>query len=193
MSKNRMEAFSDGVLGIIITIMVLQLEVPDEPTVRALLAIWPTVLCYAISFVYLGTYWINHHQLVSKITYVSGKLLWKNLFCLFCLSFIPFATEFMGKFPFNPLATFVYGVVLLLSALSYLGIQYEIVRFGGPDSEIAQSIGHDHKGKITLAMYFVAVCVAYFWPHLSGLLYAVAPLFWIIPDMRLWSIDEEQY
>lgn len=192
MSKNRMEAFSDGVLGIIITIMVLKLDVPNEPTLAALLGVLPIAIYYAISFAYIGTYWINHHQLVSKITYVSGKLLWKNLFWLFSLSFIPFATEFMGHFPFNPLATFVYGIVLLLSAIGYLGIQNEIIRFGGPESEIAKRIGRDHKGKLTLGMYVIAVLVAFVWPHISGLLYILAPLCWIIPDIRLRDINEQQ-
>lgn len=188
-----MEAFSDGVIAIVITIMVLKLDIPAQPTVKALLDKAPIAIYYAMSYAYIGTYWLNHHQLISKITTVGGKLLWKNLFWLFCLSFIPFTTEFMGRYPFNPLATFVYGIVLLLSAVSYFAIQNEIVHWQGPESAIAKQIGRDIKGKVTLGMYVLAVCLAFFFPKISAVLYFISPLFWIIPDMRLKNIDEGTY
>lgn len=191
MTKNRMEAFSDGVLAIIITIMVLKLTAPNESTFSALKNLVPTFVCYSLSYAYIGTYWVNHHELISKLKYVNGKILWKNMFFLFCLSIIPFATEFMGKSPFKEVPTFVYGVVLFFSALSYVSLQNEVVKVKGKNSEIAKRIGRDFKGKGSIISYIMAVILSMKFPILSSIIYFIVPIFWIIPDIRLKGIEED--
>lgn len=185
-----MEAFSDGVLAIIITIMVLKLEAPSSTDLKALASKLPTLVTYVMSFVYVGIYWANHHHLVSTVKSVNGKLLWANLHWLFWMSLIPFGTEWIGYHPQEPIPVCAYGVVLLFCALSYFVLQAAVIRVNGRDSAIARSIGRDHKGKASTVAYIVAPIFAFVAPWASYLIYAGTALAWIIPDLRLERLSE---
>jgi uncharacterized membrane protein len=187
MGKGRIEAFSDGVIAIIITIMVLELRVPGHsPHLDDLRALWPTFLSYVLSFLYVGIYWNNHHHLFHAVRRVSGGIMWANLHLLFWMSLIPFVTGWMGENPFAPVPTALYGVVLLAAALAYWILQVAIVRRHGADSLLARAIGLDFKGSlVSPALYLIAIGCALVSPWLACGLYLSVALMWIVPDKRI--------
>lgn len=187
MNKGRLEAFSDGVIAIIITIMVLELRVPHGADWESLRPLLPVFLSYVLSFVNLGIYWNNHHHMLHAADEIDGKILWANLHLLFWLSLIPFVTGWMGENHFAPLPTAVYGLVLLLSALSYTILQRMIVRHQGANSKLAAAIGNDVKGRISLALYVLAIPLAFVHQWISDGLYVSVALMWLIPDRRIES------
>lgn len=183
-----MEAFSDGVLAIIITIMVLKLNAPKDLTFSAIKEVFPTFLAYILSYIYVGIYWTNHHHLINMTSSVSGKLLWKNLHWIFWMSLIPMATEWMGLNPYESLPAVFYGIILFMCALSYNIIQGEVIRINGIDSKVSQSIGKDLKGKISIVVYAIAIVFAFYFPVIAYLIYILVALIWIVPDTRLEKI-----
>jgi len=185
MSKGRLEAFSDGVLAIIITIMVLELKVPPGSTWRALLPLAPHLLTYALSFIFLGIYWNNHHHLFQAVGRVNGTVLWANLHLLFWLSLIPFATGWLGE---NGLVTgpvALYGTVLLLAAIAYYLLVRALVALHGAESSLAAAVGRDTKGGISILMYAVAIAISFLSPAIGWALYVAVALIWLIPDRRI--------
>jgi uncharacterized membrane protein len=185
MSKTRLEAFSDGVLAILITIMVLELKVPHGEDLHALRPMLPVFLAYVLSFIYLGIYWNNHHHMLHAAEKVDGRILWANLHLLFWLSLVPVGTEWMGDHPFAPLPTAVYGVLLLGAAIAYTILQKMIVRHHGADSVLARAVGRDAKGKLSLALYVAAIAAAWMLPWVSTGIYALVALIWLVPDRRI--------
>jgi len=185
MGKSRVEAFSDGVLAIIITIMVLELKVPHEPTVEAVAALWPVITSYVLSFVYIGIYWNNHHHMFHAVTRVDGGVLWANLHLLFWLSLIPFVTAWMGENHFATIPTAAYGVVLLMTGLAYLVLQTSLIKRQGVDSMLATAVGSDFKGKISAVSYLVAIPAAFVSRWLAGAIYVGVALLWLVPDRRI--------
>jgi uncharacterized membrane protein len=185
MSKGRLEAFSDGVIAIIITIMVLELKVPDEVTLAALRPLLPVFLSYVMSYVYLGIYWNNHHHLFQAIKRVNGRILWANLHLLFWLSLVPFVTAWMGEneFPAWPVA--LYGVVLLASAIAFTILVYALIEEHGKDSLLATAVGRDYKSRVSLGCYTAAIPLAFVSPWLSCALYVTVSIIWLIPDRRI--------
>ena len=187
MTKGRLEAFSDGVIAILITIMVLELKVPRGSDWNALAGLVPVFLTYVLSYVYLGIYWNNHHHLLHTIERVHGGILWANLHLLFWLSLIPFATGWMGENHFAALPTALYGAVLLLSAIAYLILQSTIIAYQGPDSQLALAVGRDVKGRISPALYAAAIPLAFVDQRLSDGIYVLVTLMWLVPDRRIES------
>ena len=185
MGKGRLEAFSDGVLAIIITIMVLELRPPHGTEFDALRPLLPVFLSYVLSFIYLGIYWNNHHHMLHVTHRVTGGVLWANLHLLFWLSLVPFVTAWMGENHFAPVPTALYGVVLLLAALAYLLLQIEILRAEGPGSVLATAVGRDVKGKISPVLYMLAIILAFVHTGLSDAIYALVALTWLVPDRRI--------
>jgi uncharacterized membrane protein len=185
MEKNRLEAFSDAVLAIIITIMVLEMRAPDGAGLSALHELWPIFLSYLLSFVYLAIYWNNHHHMCAVASRVNGAVLWANLHLLFWLSLVPFVTNWMGESHFAAAPTAVYGVVLLLAAIAYYILQGRILAIEGPDSILARAVGSDWKGKISPVIYAVAIPSAFLHQAIAGGLYALVALIWLIPDRRI--------
>jgi len=185
MERGRLEAFSDGVLAIIITIMVLELSVPHEADLAALGALWPVLLSYVLSFVYLAIYWNNHHHMLAVTQRVSGSVLWANMHLLFWLSLVPFVTAWMGENHFAPAPTAVYGFVLLMAAVAYYVLQWRILRLEGPGSILARAVGADWKGRISPLLYLSAVPLAFVRPWIAGGIYALVALIWLIPDARI--------
>jgi uncharacterized membrane protein len=184
--KNRLEAFSDGVLAIIITIMVLELRVPHASDWAAIEPLLPVFLSYVLSFLYLGIYWNNHHHLLKAARRVNGGILWANLHLLFWLSLFPFVTGWMGENRFAPLPSAMYGAVLLLAAIAYYILQTLIVaEAGGAQSSLAAAIGKDWKGKLSPVLYLTGVVTSFFAPKLAGGIYVFVALMWLIPDRRL--------
>jgi uncharacterized membrane protein len=190
MNKSRIEAFSDGVLVIIITIMVLELKMPHEPSFAALLELLPVFLSYVLSFVFICIYW-NHHQHLFQVTKkINGAVMWGNLHLLFWLSLIPFATGWMGENSFAGLLTAVYGVVLALSGIAYWILQHRIMLIEGRDSALARAIGAAYKDKLSVGLYAVAIPIAFWQPWLAGALYVTVALMWLIPNRRLeWALE----
>lgn len=184
MSKNRMEAFSDGVLAIIITIMVLEMKVPHGVSIEVLVPLVPVFLSYVLSFIYLGIYWNNHHMLHTT-TQVNGPMLWANLHLLFWLSLIPFATGWLGENHFAPAPAALYGVVLLMASLAYWILQLLIIRSQGADSVLKQAIGSDWKGRASPVLYLLAIILAFWSQWLSLAIYVLVALAWLIPDRRI--------
>lgn len=185
MSKGRVEAFSDGVIAIIITIMVLELKVPEEPELQALRPLIPVFLSYVLSFVYLGIYWNNHHHLLQAAKQVNGRVLWVNLHLLFWLSLIPFTTGWMGENNFAIWPVALYGISLMMAGFSYYLLTQALIQHHGKDSALAKALGRDHKGIISLVVYAVAIPLAFVSPLLSFALYTVVALIWFIPDQRI--------
>ena len=185
MGKTRLEAFSDGVIAIIITIMVLELKAPHEAEMGTLHPLLPIVLSYAMSFVYVGIYWNNHHHMFHATTRVTGGILWANLHLLFWLSLIPFATDWMGATHFAALPMALYGAVLALSGLAYLILQRTIIAEQGQDSMLAKAVGRDIKGKVSFFLYILAMGLAFVHPALAGAVYLGVAAMWIIPDPRI--------
>ena len=188
MKKSRLEAFSDGVLAIIITIMVLELRVPHEPTLAALGMMWPKLLSYLLSFVFVGIYWNNHHHLWQVVERVNGSVLWANLHLLFWLSLVPLVTAWMGENHFAAAPVAVYGVVLLGSGLAYYVMSRVLLANHPPDSLLARALGSDFKGRISLLIYAAAIAVAFALPWLAGMLYASVAVMWLVPDRRIEKI-----
>ena len=187
MSKNRLEAFSDGVIAILITIMVLELKVPHGDDVHALRPLLPVFLTYVLSFVYLGIYWNNHHHMLQLAERINGGILWANLHLLFWLSLVPFATGWMGENHFAPLPTAAYGVLLLLAAIAYTILQNAIIAHHGPGSKLAAAVGSDTKGRMSLALYTAAIPLAFVQEWISDAIYVFVALIWLVPDRRIES------
>ena len=185
MTKGRLEAFSDGVLAIIITIMVLELEAPSGATLRSLLPLAPSLLSYALSFVFLGIYWNNHHHLFQAVQRVNGRVLWANLHLLFWLSLIPFATRWLGENGLVSLPVALYGLVLLLAACAYYLLVRSLIIVHGSESPLGVAVGRDVKGKISILMYAVAIGVSFLSPLPAWVLYVAVALIWLIPDRRI--------
>jgi len=185
MDTTRLETFSDGVLAIIITIMVLELKVPHGTDLAALRPLAPVILSYILSFVYLGIYWNNHHHMLHVTDRVSGGILWANLHLLFWLSVVPFVTAWMGENEFAPIPTAAYGVVLLMAAIAYYILQQLIIASQGPRSVLRAAIGRDWKGKASPICYAVAIPAAVRWPAVAGAIYAGIAVVWLIPDRRI--------
>ena len=185
MQKSRLEAFSDGVLAIIITIMVLELKVPHDASAGALAKLWPVFLSYALSFVYIGIYWNNHHHMLHAVHRVSGGMLWANLHLLFWLSLVPFVTGWMGENQFAPLPCALYGVVMLSAAIAYYILQQVIIASQGADSVLKKAVGSDWKGKVSPLVYAIAIPVALWAPSVSLALYIAVALIWLVPDRRI--------
>jgi uncharacterized membrane protein len=185
MSTRRLEAFSDGVLAIIITIMVLELQGPHGASLAALRPLLPVVLSYVLSFVYLGIYWNNHHHMLYATERVDGAILWANLHLLFWLSLVPFVTAWMGENHFAAVPTATYGGVLLLAGIAYLILQRRIVSSQGPASVLAAAVGRDIKGKISSLFYQIAIPAAFIRPWIADVLYVAVALMWLAPDRRI--------
>jgi uncharacterized membrane protein len=185
MGKNRMEGFSDGVLAIIITIMVLELKVPGGHGMEALRPLFHVFLTYVLSFLYLGIYWNNHHHMMQATQRVSGGVLWANLHLLFWLSLFPFVTGWMGANPFAAAPVALYGGVLLMAAIAYWTLQRTIIASQGRDSVLAKAIGRDIKGKLSPLLYGVAIITAFFEQWIAGGIYVFVALMWLVPDRRI--------
>jgi len=185
MTKGRLEAFSDGVVAILITILVLELKVPHGADLEALRPLLPVFLTYVLSFIYLGIYWNNHHHLLHATTRVNGRILWANLHLLFWLSLVPFTTGWMGENHFAPLPSAAYGAVLLLAAVAYTILQRAIIAEQGPGSRLAAAVGGDRKGKVSLALYLAAIPLAFVREWIADALYVAVALLWLVPDRRI--------
>ena len=185
MTKNRLEAFSDGVLAIIITIMVLELKVPHGVELFALKPVLPVFLSYVLSFIYVGIYWNNHHHLLSSARHVSGGILWANLHLLFWLSLFPFTTAWIGENRVASAPVAIYGFVLLMAAIAYLVLQRAIILRQGRETQLAVAIGSDGKGKLSFASYLIAIPLAFVQPWIAIGLYVLVALLWLIPDRRI--------
>ena len=185
MSKSRLEAFSDGVLAIIITIMVLELHVPQGRDFTALRPVLPILLTYLLSFVYIGIYWNNHHHLLHATRQVRGSVLWANLHLLFWLSLLPFATGWLGISGFAPHPTALYGMVLLMSGIAYWILERSLIRVEGEDSLVRKAVGKDRKGIISVVLYAVAIPFAFFGHWIAHAIYILVALIWLIPDRRI--------
>ena len=185
MNKGRMEAFSDGVIAVIITIMVLDLKVPHGSDPASLRPVFPVFLCYVLSFIYIGIYWNNHHHLLQAAEHVSGGILWANLHLLFWLSLAPFATAWMGQPPLAPWPVAAYGGVLLMAALAYYLLSRALIARHGAASRLSRSIGSDFKGKISMVVYLVAIPLAFYLRWASCALYVAVALMWLKPDRRI--------
>lgn len=192
MKTSRLEAFSDGVLAIIITIMVLELKVPHATELGALKPLLPVLLSYLLSFIYIGIYWNNHHHLFQATEHVSGGILWANLHLLFWLSLFPFTTGWMGENGLAAIPTAVYGFVLLMAAIAYLVLQGAIIAKEGRNSLVARAIGSDWKGKSSAVLYFAAIPLAFLSPWIAGALYVSVALLWLIPNPRIERKLEER-
>ena len=190
MGTTRLEAFSDGVIAIIITIMVLELRVPHEATLDALKPLFPVLLSYVLSFVYVGIYWNNHHHMLQVTKHVDGRILWANLYLLFWLSLFPFATAWMGENHFEALPTAVYGAVLLMAAVAYFILARAIIRREGPDSPLARAFGRDWKGKISPVIYSLAIMLSFVNQWLSQALFVTVAIMWLVPDRRIERVVE---
>lgn len=188
MGKTRLEAFSDGVIAILITIMVLEMKVPHGGTLEVLLPVWPVFLSYILSFVYVGIYWNNHHHMLHTCHKVTGGILWANLHLLFWLSLIPFASGWVGENHFTSAPTALYGVVLLMSAIAYFILQQQIIATQGEDSLLKKAVGSDWKGKLSPITYATAIPLAFWYPLLSMALYVGMALIWLIPDRRIEKV-----
>lgn len=185
MKANRMEAFSDGVLAIIITIMVLEFKVPEGHDWYALIGLGPKILSYIFSFVYIGIYWNNHHHLLHMVRTMNGRLMWLNLLLLFWLSLVPFTTAWMGESSFAATPTALYGIILLLAAFSYWLLQREIISQHPAESSFVLSMGRNLKGKLSPVLYLIAALTAYVSPWISGFFFLLVAVVWFLPDKRI--------
>jgi uncharacterized membrane protein len=188
MNKNRLEAFSDGVLAIIITIMVLEFKVPSETTFEAVVPLFHKFLSYVLSFIYVGIYWNNHHHMMHTVKQVNGNILWANLHLLFWLSLIPFATAWIGEQHFAPFPMMLYGIILLMNAIAYFILQTAILKHHGKDSLLSKAIGKDFKGKASVILYLIAVASSLFYTEISGAIYILVAMMWLVPDKRIEKI-----
>jgi uncharacterized membrane protein len=184
-TKTRLEAFSDGVIAIIITIMVLELKLPEAPTFAALHHVGGEILLYALSFVFVGIYWSNHHHLLHACNRVNGTILWANLHLLFWLSLVPFATRWMGEAQLQSVPTAAYGSVFLCCAIAWTFLQMSIIKADGASSKLAKAVGRDAKGKLSGLMYVAAVPLAFVNPIISDVIFVTVALIWLVPDRRI--------
>ena len=185
MTKGRLEAFSDGVIAIIITIMVLEMKSPHDPNLSALLALWPVFISYVLSFLFVAIYWNNHHHTFHAVQKVSGSVLWANLHLLFWLSIIPFVTGWMGETHFAEWPTRLYGFNLFACAIAYTILVRTLIAANGRDSALAKAIGSDTKGNVSLAIYLVGIAVTFVHPWLGYVAYATVACIWLVPDRRI--------
>jgi uncharacterized membrane protein len=185
MKKDRLEAFSDGVFAIIITIMVLELKVPVGDNIKDLAPVLPTLLSYLLSFVYVGIYWNNHHHMIYAVEKINGAVLWANLNLLFWLSLIPFVTAWMGENHFSKWPVILYGVALIMNAVAYTILCWLLLLEAGPDSKLAVAVGKDWKGKASLVIYTLGIALAFFHSIPGCCIYAVVAIIWFIPDRRI--------
>jgi uncharacterized membrane protein len=185
MGKGRLEAFSDGVIAIIITIMVLELKVPHGEDLSALRQLIPIFISYVLSFVYLGIYWNNHHHMLHAVSHVNGPILWANLHLLFWLSLVPFVTGWMGENHFAPMPVALYGVVLIMAAIAYFILSRALIQHHGHDSVLAKAVGKDFKGKISVLIYALAIPLSFLNQWIAFGLYIFVALIWFIPDRRI--------
>ncbi|MDO7849754.1 TMEM175 family protein [Hymenobacter sp. M29] len=185
MHKQRLEAFSDGVLAIILTIMVLEIKVPHGADFAALRPLLPVVLSYVLSFLYVGIYWNNHHMMLACTSRISGGVLWANLHLLFWLSLVPFATGWMGENHFAPATLAVYGAILLMAGAAYWVLQSLIIALEGPHSTLARAVGRDFKGKASPVLYLAGIAASFWQPWVAGGIYVAVALMWLIPDRRI--------
>lgn len=192
MNKNRLEAFSDGVLAIIITIMVLELQTPKDANFKSLVKLFPVFISYILSFIYVGIYWNNHHHMMHTVKKVTGGILWANLHLLFWLSLIPFATAWIGEHHFAPFPMLTYGFVLLMCAIAYFILQNQIIKKHGNESILARAIGNDLKGKTSVLLYIIAILSTYYHEIISVVIYILVALIWLIPDKRIEKIVSEE-
>jgi len=189
MEKGRVEAFTDGVIAIIITIMVLELKTPHAPTWDALHELWPVFFAYVLSFVYVGIYWNNHHHMFKAVDVVSGPVLWANLHLLFWLSLFPFTTAWMSETGFATLPTALYGVTLLMAAVAWPMLQAQLIRSNGRDGMLARAVGSNVKGWISIVGYVLGIAAAFINPWLGCVMYAAVALVWFIPDTRIERVQ----
>lgn len=192
MNKNRLEAFSDGVLAIIITIMVLEFKVPTDTTFEAVILLSHKFLSYILSFIYVGIYWNNHHHMMHTVKSVNGKILWANLHLLFWLSLIPFATAWIGEHHFASFPMMLYGLILLMNAIAFNILQQTIINSHGKSSELSKAVGKDYKGKLSVVLYIIAVVLTKYYVPISGAIYILVALIWLIPDKRIERILNEK-
>lgn len=191
MTSERIAAFSDGVIAIIITIMVLELKVPHGTDLGALTGLLPVFLAYVLSFILVGIYWSNHHHMLFLTDRINGGILWANLHLLFWLSLMPFVTGWMGENHFEPLPTALYGVVLLFAGVAYYILEQTIIRSQGPNSKLAAAVGTDRKGIASVVLYAIAIPLAFVNQLISDAIYALVALLWLIPDRRIESIFDD--
>jgi len=192
MGKGRLEAFSDGVIAIIITIMVLEMKVPHGDSFEALAPLVPVFLSYVLSFVYVGIYWNNHHHMLQACRKISGSVLWANLHLLFWLSLFPFATGWMGENHFSAIPSALYGVVLLMAAIAYLMLQQTIIASEGATSILKSAVGGDWKGKLSPFLYLLAIVSTFFVQWLAQAIYIFAALLWLVPDRRIEHVLQQR-
>ena len=185
MTKGRLEAFSDGVMAIIITIMVLELKVPHGGTFKDLSPLLPIFISYVLSFIYLAIYWNNHHHMMQTVKHVTGKVLWANIHLLFWLSLVPFVTGWMGENHFTSASVFLYGVILLGAAIAYFILQRLIIKDHGKDSILSKALGNDLKGKISPILYVLGIISTFFNVWISGAIFILVAIIWLIPDSRI--------
>jgi uncharacterized membrane protein len=185
MSKSRLEAFSDGVIAILITIMVLELRAPPQAEWTALRPLLPTFLSYVLSFVFLGIYWNNHHHLLQATAHVDGRVLWANLHLLFWLSLVPFTTAWMGQNNFASWPVALYGVDLLLAAVAYFILAHALIALHGPESVLAKALGADFKGRVSVVVYLLAIPLAFISSWSACMLYVLVAIMWLVPDRRI--------
>ena len=191
MKKGRLEAFTDGVLAIIITIMVLELKVPQGENFEDLKPLLPIFLSYILSFIYLAIYWNNHHHMMQTVTHVTGSILWANMHLLFWLSLVPFVTGWMGENQFSCAAVTLYGVVLLFAAIAYWLLQSLIIKSHGKNALLAKALGKDLKGKISPILYFIGILSAFFNVWFAGFMYVLVAIIWLVPDSRIEKAIKE--
>lgn len=190
MGKGRMEAFSDGVIAILITIMVLEMKVPHGHDLETLFGLWPVFLSYVLSFLYLGIYWNNHHHLLHLAARVNGSVLWPNLHLLFWLSLVPFVTSWMGENPREVVPAAAYGAVLLMAGVAYFILARALARLHGPESKLARALGKDVKGIVSVVLYALAIALAVVDTRLAQALYVVVAVIWIVPDRRMERVHD---
>lgn len=192
MTKNRLEAFSDGVLAIIITIMVLEFKVPNDTTFESVVKLSHKFLSYILSFIYVGIYWNNHHHLLQTAKNVNGKILWANLHLLFWLSLIPFTTAWIGEHHFASFPMMLYGIILMMNGIAFNILQRTIIQHHGKDSVLYKAVGKDFKGKISVILYLIAVFMTIYYPIASGVIYIFVALMWLVPDKRIEQVLENE-
>ena len=185
MVKGRVEAFSDGVFAIIITIMVLELHPPEGDSFSDLQPVIPKFISYLLSFIYVAIYWNNHHHMFQIVKHVNGKVLWRNIFLLFCMSLVPFATAWMGEHDFGPAPVALYGVILVTAAIAYYFLLHSLIQLHGKDSLLSTSVGTDFKGKISVVIYLAGILLSYVNSWISFGLYCLVAAIWFIPDRRI--------
>ena len=185
MGKGRLEAFSDGVIAILITIMVLELKVPHGSSLEALNEVWPILLCYLLSFVYIAIYWNNHHHMLHAVRKIDGPVLWANMHLLFWLSLVPFMTSWMGENHFETLPVALYGVVLFMAGLAYFILERSLLRIHSNDAPLAIALGNRSKDKLSIVLYLLAIGLAFVNRWIAIAIYALVALIWLIPDRRI--------